>query len=439
MKLSGWGRYPLINTKLKSPTSVKELVEAISKDNAIARGNGRSYGDSAISKHNTICMKNFNRMLKFDNKIGLIVVESGVLLSEIIETFLPRGWFPKITPGSKFVTIGGMAACDVHGKNHHKDGSFGNYIEWIDIITSDGEIKRCSRKINTELFNWTIGGMGLTGVILHVAFYLRTVDTAWIKQKTIPVKNIDHAIEIFEKTLNSTYSVAWIDCLSKRDKIGRSLVMLGEHANVSDLNYNMKSNPLLIKNKKKIRIPFNFPSFILNSFNLKIFNSIYYLFNKKKEDYKLIDYDAYFYPLDGLLDWNKIYGRSGFAQFQCVIPLENASAGLHELSEAVSHSKSNSFLTVLKRFGKQDSYLSFPMEGYTLTLDFPITKKNIELMTQLDEITLKYKGRFYLAKDSRMSEETLKRSDARFEKYKKFRSLKMKKSFSSAQSERLGL
>ena len=439
MKLCGWGRYPLIEAKLKSPTSIKELIELISRGNAIGRGNGRSYGDSSISEQNTICMKNFNRILEFNNKNGLTVVESGVLLSEIITTFLNRGWFPKVTPGSKYVTIGGMVACDVHGKNHHKDGSFGNYIEWLDIITSDGEIVRCSRKINSEVFNWTIGGMGLTGIILRVAFYLHPVTTSWIKQKTIPAKNIDHAIEIFEENLDSTYSVAWIDCLSKGNKLGRSLVMLGEHANISDLNYDMKRDPLIIKSKTKILIPFNFPSFFLNSLTVKIFNSIYYALGKKKKNYKLVDYDTYFYPLDYLLDWNKIYGSKGLAQFQCVLPLKNAKLGIREMLDALSFSKSNSFLTVLKRFGKQESCLSFPMEGYTLALDFPITKKNIDLMKKLDEITIKYKGRFYLAKDSRMNRDTFKKSDIRFEEYKKFRSSKMKKSFSSVQSKRLEL
>lgn len=439
MKLGGWGRYPLIEAKIKSPTSIKELIELISLGSAIGRGNGRSYGDSSISKQNTICMKNFNKILEFDNKNGLIVAESGVMLSEIIKSFLHRGWFPKVTPGSKYVTIGGMVACDVHGKNHHKDGTFGNYIEWLEIITSDGEIKRCSRKNHSELFNWTVGGMGLTGIILRVAFYLHPVTTSWIKQKIIPTKNIDHAIEIFEENLNTTYSVAWIDCLSRGNNLGRSLVMLGEHANVLDLNSNMKNDPLIIKSKKKIRIPFNFPSFILNFFTVKIFNFIYYSLGKKKKEYKLVDYDTFFYPLDYLLDWNKIYGSNGFAQFQCVLPLKEAKSGIREILDTLSFFKSNSFLTVLKRFGKQESYLSFPMEGYTLTLDFPIAKKNIDLMEKLDEITLKYKGRFYLAKDSRMSSYTLEKSDVRFEKYRKFRSSKMKKSFSSVQSKRLEL
>lgn len=439
MMLGGWGRYPLIDAKLKSPSSIKELVKEIYKSNAIARGNGRSYGDSSISKHNTISMKNFNRMSEFDSKTGLLIVESGVLLSEVIKTFLPRGWFPKVTPGSKYVSVGGMVACDIHGKNHHKDGSFGKYVKWIDIITTDGKIKRCSKKINSELFYWTIGGMGLTGIITQIAFYLHPVNTSWIKQKTISAKNINHTFEIFEKNLNSTYSVAWIDCLSKGNKLGRSLVMLGEHANISDLSPGMKNKPLSIINKKKIRIPFNFPSFILNSFSIKMFNFIYYLIGEKTKEYKLVDYDTFFYPLDYVLDWNKIYGKKGFAQFQCVLPLESASTGIHNLLEKISQSNSNSFLTVLKRFGKQDSYISFPMEGYTLTLDFPISKKNINLMKQLDDITLRHNGRFYLAKDSRVNKDIFKSSDSRFEKYSKFRTSVMKKTYSSAQSERLEL
>jgi len=439
MKLSGWGRYPVIKTNFTSPDSIREVVSEISKNNSIARGNGRSYGDSAIGKKNTICMKKFNKMKKFDKKTGLLIVESGVLLSDIIEIFLPRGWFPIVTPGSKFVTVGGMVASDVHGKNHHKEGSFGNYIEWLDIVTTNGELKRCSKKKNSELFNWTIGGMGLTGVIIHVAFYLRPIDTSWIKQKTLSTKNISHTIEIFEKNLDFTYSVAWIDPTAKGNKLGRSLVMFGEHANLSDLNYDMKKNPLKIKNKRTIRIPFSIPSLIFNSFTINIFNSIYYFLGKNKKEISFVDYDVFFYPLDYLLNWNKIYGSKGFAQFQCVIPLKNASKGISELLETISLSKTNSFLSVLKRFGKQESYISFPMEGYTLALDFPLTNKNINLMKQLDKITLKHEGRFYLAKDSRVDKDVFKKSDNRFEKYSIFRSLKMKKIFSSIQSQRLDL
>lgn len=438
MRLSGWGRYPKINAIVNFPSTILDLKKMIKKK-SIARGNGRSYGDSSISKNSTICMKNFNKILKFDKKTGLLVVESGVLLSDIIDHFLPMGWFPRVTPGSKYVTIGGMVACDVHGKNHHKDGSFGKYIKWLEIITTNGKIKKCSRKNNTKLFNWTIGGMGLTGVILSVAFYLRPIKTSWIKQKTIPTNNLDHTIEIFEKNLNSTYTVAWIDSLSQGSELGRSLIMLGEHARILDLDSKKRKNPLLMKKKKNFSIPFDFPSFVLNSFTIKIFNFFYYFFNSKILKSKLVYYDTFFYPLDYIINWNKIYGHKGFAQFQCVIPLKNASSGIRELLELISKLKSASFLAVLKRFGEQNSFLSFPMKGYTLALDFPITKKNLELMKQLDKITIKHKGRFYLAKDSRLNKNDLKKSDIRFIKFCKFRTANMKKQFSSSQSKRLEL
>ena len=201
----------------------------------------------------------------------------------------------------------------------------------------------------------------------------------------------------------------------------------------------MKNNPLSVKKKNKLKVPFFFPSFILNSFTIKIFNSLYYFLGSLKKGYKIIDYDTFFYPLDYIFNWNKVYGRKGFAQYQCVIPLKNALEGVRELLETISNSNSNSFLAVLKRFGKQESHLSFPIEGYTLALDFPISKKNLDLMNKLDEVTIKYEGQFYLAKDSRLNKEIFKRSDTKFAKYSKFRSLKMKETFSSAQSERLGL
>ena len=214
--------------------------------------------------------------------------------------------------------------------------------------------------------------------------------------------------------------------------------MLGEHAKKSELNFNLRSNPLKIK-KKKIRIPFNFPSFLLSSFLVKIFNSFYYFFGSKRKRDSLIYFDNYFYPLDYILNWNRIYGNRGFAQFQCVIPLKNAFKGISKLIETISYSKSSSFLTVLKRMGKQKSLLSFPMEGYTLALDFPITENNIKLMKKLDKITLKFNGRFYLAKDSRINKNIFLKSDPRFKKYIKYRYSKLNKTFSSTQSERLGL
>ena len=439
VEITGWGLYPKIEAVKKTPSSLEELRKEVTRGSCIAGGNNRSYGDSAISKANTIDMKRFNKILDFNEKKGLLLVQSGVLLSDIIRIFLPKGWFPFVTPGTKFITIGGMVAADVHGKNHLKNGSFANYVEFFDLMNANGEIIRCSRKENRELFNWTLGGMGLTGIILKVGFYLKKVRTSWIKQKLLISKNIDDTLNIFEENLKSSYSVAWIDCHAKGKKLGRSLIMFGEHAEISDLDFELRSNPLEMKSKQKFSLPFYFPRFLLNHFTVKLFNSSYYLKGCLTKKKLLIYWDDFFYPLDKIKNWNKLYGKGGFVQFQCVLPLKNSNQGLREIIQEISESKSFSFLAVLKRFGHQDSFFSFPMEGYSLALDFPITKKNLYLMDKLDEITIKYGGRFYLAKDSRIKEENFKKSDKRINNFKKFRKEIFDKVFTSSQSLRLDL
>jgi len=440
MILSGWGQYPKIDANLNAPRTFQDLKSTVLQSNCIARGNGRAYGDSAINSQNTIHMKNFNRILSFDNKNGQLVVEAGVMLSDVIKVFLPQGWFTYVTPGSKFVTIGGMIAADVHGKNHHKDGSFGKYVDWIDLIVSDGTVCRCSKTENTKLFEWTIGGMGLTGIIIRAAFKLRPINSAWIQQRTLIAKNITQAMQLLEQSLDTTYSAAWIDCLQKGNSLGRSLVMLGEHANVNRIPLKYQNNPLQIPKKKKINITFNLPNLILNKFSARTFNAFYYWNGRLQDENKLVDLESYFYPLDSIIGWNKIYGRRGFAQFQCVIPLSNSKKGLSELLEATSKAGVGSFLAVLKRFGNQSSRFSFPMEGYTLALDYPINKKTLALMNELDSITLKHKGRCYLAKDSRMSRNVFSQSDPRSGFYKNYRKVYgLDVNFSSSQSERLGL
>ena len=438
MKLSGWGRYPIIEAKVTSPRCIADISDLIQRGDAIARGNGRSYGDSSVSVRNTIHMKHFNRMLSFDAESGQLVAEAGVLLADIIEVFLKRGWFPYVTPGTKFVTLGGMIAADVHGKNHHKDGSFGNYISWIDVLTSDGSVQRCSKLDNADLFNWTIGGMGLTGVIVRAAIRLRKISSAWINQRTLEADNIRHAIEIFEQSHDATYSVAWIDCLKKGSAMGRSLVMLGEHLDADSLPTKFRRLPMSAPSKAKRILPFSFPNWILNVNTVRMFNALYYWRGKRVAKQQIVDWDSYFYPLDALLGWNKIYGRRGFAQFQCVIPLHNAERGLSDLLEEISNAGTGSFLAVLKRFGKQSSNFSFPMEGYTLALDFPVNNKSLALMNKLDSITLQHGGRFYLAKDSRMSHEVFHLSDGRARLYQQYRDGAFDADkFVSAQSERL--
>lgn len=440
MKLSGWGRYPTIDAQVTAPRSTDELANLVQQGSAIARGNGRAYGDSAVSATNTLHMKHFNRMLAFDADTGQLVAEAGVLLADVIEAFLPRGWFPSVTPGTKFVTLGGMIAADIHGKNHHKDGSFGAYVDWIDVVTGDGGVQRCSETENTELFEWTVGGMGLTGVVLRAAIRLRPVTSAWIEQTTLVADSITHAIELFEQSQDATYSVAWIDCLQTGKDLGRSLVMLGEHAEASAVPPRYRKHPLQTPAKRKLSIPVDFPGWTLNSSSVRAFNALYYWTRKRKPQRQLMDWDSYFYPLDAILGWNKIYGRRGFAQFQCVIPLSHAEDGLTELLAATASAGAGSFLAVLKRLGAQESRFSFPMKGYTLALDFPVNSKTLALMDELDSITLRHNGRFYLAKDSRMQRDVFLKSEHRADDYSKYRRGEgASAAYSSAQSERLGL
>jgi decaprenylphospho-beta-D-ribofuranose 2-oxidase len=362
MKFSGWGRYPVIESRVHAPRDERTLRDLVtSQQSVIARGNGRAYGDSAINPTATIDMRRFNRMLAFDPRSGQLTTEAGVILEDIIGAFLPRGWFPAVTPGTRFVSLGGMIAADVHGKNHHKDGSFRQFVDWIDVMGADGAINRCSRDTNAQLFDYTLGGMGLTGVILRAAFRLRPVETGWIRQTTIPAPNLQAAMEVFEQSGESTYSVAWIDCLGTGGSLGRSLVILGEHAKVSDLSSKLARDPLQVSAKRKASIPVDFPAFVLNRHTVGLFNNLYYRLGAYGSTRRLIDWDSYFYPLDAILRWNRIYGRNGFAQFQCVLPLNQAERGLTSLLEAIAAAGTESFLAVLKRFGPQDSGFAFPM------------------------------------------------------------------------------
>ena len=275
----------------------------------IARGNGRAYGDSAINRDLTITMTGINKFLKWNQNTGELIAEAGVLLADIIDVFLPRGWFPFVTPGTKFITLGGAIACDIHGKNHHNQGSFGNHVNWIEIIINKNKIIRCSPNENVELFNWTLGGMGLTGVIIRCSIQLKKIESGWIKQRNIVNNNLEQTIQSFFDHQDSTYSVAWIDCLSSGHSFGRSILMLGEHAKRNEL----KSKFITYPKRKKQSFSFFFtpPSFLLNNYTVSIFNKIYFNFMKNKKIFH-VDWDTYFYPLDSIGNWNRMYGKKGF-------------------------------------------------------------------------------------------------------------------------------
>lgn len=438
MELTGWGRYPRVQGTLSAPRDEAALAALVTgAPPLIARGLGRSYGDSAVAT-TTVAMRHFNRMIAFDPDSGQLVAESGVSLAEVVDAFLPRGWFPSVTPGTKFVTIGGAIAADVHGKNHHSEGSFSAFTDWVDLMGPDGTVSRCSRTENPELFHNTFGGMGLTGILLRAAIRLRRVETGWIRQTMIPTRNLDEALEVFDDTFSATYCVAWIDCLGTGDHLGRSLVMTGEHARVSEIR--RPAAPFDTPRHRNIPFPFDLPGFALNPYTVRAFNALYYRMGARKAGEGLVDWDSYFYPLDAVQNWNRLYGRRGFMQFQCALPLDTGRAGLTQLLQAIARSGAASFLAVLKRFGPQSGPVSFPMEGYTLALDFPMNKRSLALMPELDRITIDHGGRFYLAKDSRMSPDTLRQTDPRWADFTRWRTARgMDTRFASAQSKRLGL
>jgi len=404
----------------------------------IARGNGRSYGDSSLNLELTVSLLKLDRMIAFDAQTGVVTCEAGVLLSDVIETFLPRGWFAPATPGTRFVTVGGMIASDVHGKNH-RAGSFGDHLEWLDLAVGPGEVLRCSRTENAELFAATCGGMGLTGVILRAAFRMLRVETAAMRQRTLHARGLDECLEVLSRNANATYSVAWIDCLASGRSLGRSVVTLAEHAARDELPKGARDDPFARARPRPKRVPMDFPTFALSPLSVRTFNQAYYWAHPPGEG--LVSLDSYFYPLDGVLDWNRIYGRRGFAQYQCVLPTEESAAGLRRLIVAIAAARDASFLTVLKLMGEQSfGLLSFPRPGFTLALDFAIKPQSLALMDRLDAITAEHGGRLYLTKDSRMSREMLARGYPRLDEFRRIRRAHgLDGRFQSLQSKRLEL
>ena len=438
MKLSGWGNYPKIDVNFTRARGAAAAVAAIDANNSlIARGTGRAYGDAALNPQATLSMLPSDRVLSFDSESGRLECEAGILLAEIIALFVPRGWFVPVTPGTKFVTLGGMIAADIHGKNHHGAGSFGDHVESLQLALADGRVVRCSPSENPELFAATRGGMGLTGVIVSAVFRMIPIETAFIRQETHRARNLAEAMARFEQSQGWTYSVAWIDCLARGERLGRSLVYLGEHAKRDELPPSLTVGLEPVVRSKK-RVPFDFPSFALNRWTVRAFNELYYRRGRPGESF--VDYDTYFYPLDAILEWNRIYGRAGFVQYQCVLPKAASAVGMTLLLERIARSGMGSFLGVLKLFGHQDGLLSFPMEGYTLALDFPADAATFSLLIELDAIVADHGGRLYLAKDARGGTDLLRRGYPRLAEFEAIRTkFDPDGKFSSLQSQRLGL
>lgn len=432
MKIHGWGRYPAIEALGRSFETDSQAADILNPpQDWIAHGWGKSYGDSALYPR-VLHTRRFDKLLAFDPERGTVTCQSGVSLAELVTVFLPHGWFLKVTPGTQFISVGGAIASDVHGKNHHAAGCFSESVISFNLMLPDGSVATCSADVNQELFLATCGGMGLTGLILEVTLQLQPVRSAYIEETVIRCANLSRIFELFEAHRRATYSVAWIDCLAAGRHLGRSILMLGEHA---------LHGPLTLKPDRRLAVPVECPAWLLNSCTVWLFNQLYYHLSPAAPARHTIPLDRFFYPLDRIDHWNRMYGRRGFTQYQCVLPKAAGFEGLHLILKRIAKAGLGSFLAVLKLLGPANAnYLSFPLHGYTLALDFKIQPRLFPFLNELDRIVLDHGGRLYLAKDVRMSRTVLSRGYPAREKFKAIRArYGMTAKFNSLQSKRLGL
>ncbi|MEE9441094.1 MAG: FAD-binding oxidoreductase [candidate division Zixibacteria bacterium] len=397
-----WGRYP---TARQTSWSILLRQDNLPPEkitpSGLPYGLGRSYGDVCLNDGGTLILtRALNHFISFDTENGILICEAGVSLDEILKLIVPQGWFLPVTPGTKFVTVGGAIANDVHGKNHHVAGSFGCFVTQFELLRSDGSRLLCTATENEDYYNATIGGMGLTGLITWARIKLIPIVNNRIAQKTIKFKRLEDFFELSNRLApDYDYTVAWIDCLASGKSLGRGLFMAGNHATVK--NGISLAYP---QNQKSSSIPFDFPEFVLNNFSIKLFNKLYYHKQRRREKEKLTDFDSFFYPLDGINDWNRIYGKRGLLQYQCLVPNHDTDV-IRNILKTISDSRQGSFLAVIKVMGDIPSagMMSFPQPGITLALDFPAKESVFRLFKKLDVIVREAGGRLYPAKDSCMS------------------------------------
>jgi FAD/FMN-containing dehydrogenase len=403
-RYESWGRYPTPQHRgVKSLFWTDEAARLDSVDGMVLPiGYGRSYGDSCLNDGGTLIdITGLRRFISFDETTGLLRCEAGVMLADILEVMVPRGWFLPVTPGTKYVSIGGAIANDIHGKNHHVAGTFGRHVTQFELLRSDGEHLICSPEQNSGMFRATIGGLGLTGLILWAEFRLRRIPGPFIAKEQIRFESIDEFFELnkeFDKQFE--YTVSWVDCLAVGKQLGRGYFMLGNHDRLQAMP---DKSP---KPKALLSVPINAPGFALNKLTVGAFNSALYMLQGSKRSRKVVPYDPFFYPLDAISNWNKLYGKAGFLQYQLVVPYTEKHYAIRDVLTQVAQSGEASFLVVMKTFGEVQSpgLLSFPRKGVTLSLDFPYRgDKTLRLLERLDATVHGHGGALYPAKDARMS------------------------------------
>jgi FAD/FMN-containing dehydrogenase len=395
-----WGRYPSLPAEVHNLFWKEDFPAAMeSGGKMLPVGMGRSYGDVCLLQNGTLLRTpELDRLIAFDTQTGLLRCEAGATLAEILDFAVPRGWFLPVSPGTKYVTVGGAIANDIHGKNHHVAGTFGLHVPSFELVRSDGRQFVCSSTQNPEWYSATIGGLGLTGLITWAEVQLRPIVSRRIRQLATKFVGLEEFVALSKASTHVEYSVAWIDCVSQGRNFARGIFMQGVHDETP--------GPLTPLAKPKLTLPFDMPAAALNRTTVSAFNTLYYHKQLRKQQNSLIDYEPFFYPLDSILQWNRLYGKQGLLQFQCVLPWESDTLGMFQLLQAITASGLGSFLAVIKVFGDAVSpgMMSFPAPGITLALDFPIRREvSFALLDRLADITAGFGGKMYPAKDACMS------------------------------------
>lgn len=398
--IQSWGRTFRASHLVARPTFNDELPHLVERAGKpiLAVGLMRSYGDSNLNPENAIILtEHLDRIRFFDVEAGVIRADAGLTLCQLIRVTLPQGWFPPVVPGTRFVTLGGAVANDVHGKNHHSAGTFGRHVRRLGILRSNGERRELSFEDSPALFSATIGGLGLTGIIEWVELTLRRTNSAFLTAETTAFKSLDEFYELSSGSESREHTAAWIDCTTKNHV--RGLFSRGDFTTNGELGPPHPASPAL-------RVPMDLPSFALNSVTLRLFNQGYYQFGRFKSGRRQVHYAPFFFPLDAIAQWNRLYGPRGFFQYQCVVPEPTAPDAIRRMLHEVAQSGEGSFLAVLKTFGalRSPGLLSFPLQGTTLALDFRNRgSATLKLLDRLDSILTEAGGRLYPAKDARMS------------------------------------
>ena len=411
--LTGWGRVEATQSHVSAPADVSQLAVALKAAPArgvIPRGLGRSYNNAAQNDNgHVVVTTRLNRITGFNGDLGIAVCESGVSLEQLMIRALPAGWFVPVSPGTRQVTVGGAIAADVHGKNHHVAGSFAQHVPWLDLLLPDGQERRVTPSDEPRLFWATAGGMGLTGIILRAAIRLAKVRTSRVRVDTVRTDDIDQAMAYLTETDDRyAYTVAWLDCLASGKHLGRSVITSGDFAQPAELAPQDRLSPLAFRPAARLGAPRFCPPGLINRRTVALANEAWYRKAPRHRDGEIQTIGTFFHPLDGIRNWNRVYGAAGFRQYQFVVPF-GAESTIRKSLERISGAGAPSFVTVLKRFGPgDDGFLSFPMPGWTLALDFPARTPGLaELLNSLDEDVLVAGGRVYLAKDSRVAPATL--------------------------------